>query len=72
MKNKEHLTTEGIKKIVSIRASMDKGLSDGLKAAFLIAAPDGYPALINTLFFALQKRADFIQPSAFFNMSGAC
>lgn len=34
MKNQEHLTTEGIKKIVSIKASMNKGLSDELKVAF--------------------------------------
>jgi len=33
MKNKEHLTTEGISRIICIRASMNKGLSDGLKAA---------------------------------------
>ena len=34
MKNKEHLTDEGLNKIVSIKASINKGLSDELKAAF--------------------------------------
>jgi hypothetical protein len=31
---KEHLTTEGLQKIVSIRASLNLGLSDSLKVAF--------------------------------------
>ena len=31
---KEHLTTEGLRKIVSIRASINKGLTAELKAAF--------------------------------------
>lgn len=33
-KNKEHLTPEGLRKIVAIRASMNRGLSDKLKLAF--------------------------------------
>jgi len=33
IKNKEHLTPEGLQKLVSIRASMNKGLSDHLKVA---------------------------------------
>jgi len=28
MKNKQHLTSEGLTKIISIRASMNKGLSE--------------------------------------------
>jgi len=31
---KEHLTIEGIQKLIAIKASMNLGLSDGLKAAF--------------------------------------
>ena len=31
--NKEHLTPEGLRKIVAIRASMNRGLSDKLKLA---------------------------------------
>ena len=34
MVNKEHLTEEGLLKIVSMRASLNKGLSDKLKASF--------------------------------------
>lgn len=30
----EHLTTEGLKKLVSIKASMNRGLSDKLKTKF--------------------------------------
>ena len=37
---KEHLTTEGLRKVVSIRASSNNGLSDELKAAF----PNTIPA----------------------------
>jgi hypothetical protein len=33
-KNKEHLTIEGFNKIISIRASMNKGLPEVLKLAF--------------------------------------
>src|SRR5690606_1440960 len=33
IKNKEHLTPEGLQKLVNIRASMNKGLSDHLKVA---------------------------------------
>lgn len=36
IKNKEHLTFEGFRKIVSIRASMNKGLPESLKIAFPI------------------------------------
>lgn len=37
---KEHLTIEGLKKIIAIKASMNKGLSDELKAVF---SPDLKP-----------------------------
>ena len=41
MTNREHLTEEGLLKIVSIRASLNKGLSDKLKVSF----PDIVPAI---------------------------
>ena len=41
MVNKEHLTEEGLLKIVSMRASLNKGLSDKLKVSF----PDIVPAI---------------------------
>ena len=34
MQRKEHLTLEGLRKIVAIKASMNKGLSEELKLAF--------------------------------------
>lgn len=34
MQKKEHLTLEGIQKIVNLKASLNKGLSDELKTAF--------------------------------------
>lgn len=34
IQNKEHLTIEGVNKIVAIKASMNLGLSDELKVAF--------------------------------------
>lgn len=34
VKSKEHLTLQGLQKIVNIKASINKGLSETLKAAF--------------------------------------
>jgi hypothetical protein len=34
MNKKEHLTEEGLRKIVSIRAALNRGLSEELKIAF--------------------------------------
>jgi hypothetical protein len=34
LKNKEHLTKEGLERFVEIKASMNKGLSNDLKLAF--------------------------------------
>ena len=43
---KEHLTMEGLKKIIEIKSSMNRGLSDKLKAAFLNVIPVKRP-LVN-------------------------
>ena len=40
IKNKEHLTMEGLKRIISLKAVFNKGLTDKLKTAF----PDVVPA----------------------------
>ena len=40
MKRKEHLTSEGLPKIVALKAAMNLGLSEKLKMAF----PDVFPA----------------------------
>ena len=47
---KEHLNKEGIKQIVSLRASLNLGLSEQLKVAF----PDVIPALKHTDFSVSQ------------------
>lgn len=40
---KEHLTVDGLKKIIAIKASMNRGLSDKLKAAFPNVVPVDRP-----------------------------
>lgn len=45
MKENEHLTLEGIKKIISIRASMNKGLSHNLKRAIPNIVPITRPTV---------------------------
>jgi len=45
MENKEHLTIEGIRKIVTIKASINLGLSNGLKAAFPNIIPVSRPLI---------------------------
>lgn len=49
VKSKEHLTTEGINKLLSIKASMNKGLSEGQKAAFYPGVPVERPKLIDQI-----------------------
>ena len=39
VKSKEHLTEAGLKKLISIRASINKGLSERLKSAFTDVIP---------------------------------
>lgn len=39
MSRKEHLTMDGLQKIINIRSSMNLGLSDKLKAAFPQTSP---------------------------------
>lgn len=46
VKNKEHLTTEGLRKIVGIKASINNGLSDSLKAAFSNILPVKRPCVL--------------------------
>ena len=43
IKRKEHLTPEGLRKIVAIRASMNLGLSEKLKLAFPYVVPAERP-----------------------------
>jgi len=46
---KEHLTLEGLKKIVSIRAVLNKGLSEDFKAAFPDVVPSRRPQVQNII-----------------------
>nr|YP_010963371.1 NADH dehydrogenase subunit 2 [Harringtonia lauricola]WNK75960.1 NADH dehydrogenase subunit 2 [Harringtonia lauricola] len=46
VKNKEHLTLEGVRKIVAIKASMNLGLSNELKAAFPDISPKKRPEVL--------------------------
>jgi hypothetical protein len=45
---KEHLTEAGLHKIVSLRASLNKGLPDRLKAAFPNVIPEARPQVPNS------------------------
>ena len=45
IKNKEHLTTEGLEKIVAIKAVTNLGLTDKLKAAFPHIVPAIRPSV---------------------------
>jgi len=47
LKNKEHLTQEGLKQIISIRASSNKGLSNNLKIAFPDLLPVQRPLIVD-------------------------
>ena len=47
LKNKEHLTREGFNKVLSIRASMNLGLSDELKLTFPNVTPISRPLLLD-------------------------
>nr|ACV41171.1 ribosomal protein 3/homing endonuclease-like fusion protein [Ophiostoma megalobrunneum] len=47
IKNKDHLTKEGLNKILAIRASINLGLSDDLKEAFPNIIPVERPLVVN-------------------------
>jgi hypothetical protein len=49
VEQKEHLTCEGLNKLISIRAVLNKGLSENLKAAFPNVIYSVRPKLTNTV-----------------------
>jgi len=49
IQNKEHLTVQGLQKIVAIRASLNRGLTDELKAAFPTIVPVQRPNVENII-----------------------
>ena len=48
VKNKEHLTEAGLTKLISIRATLNKGLSERLMAAFTKVIPEPRPLIPKT------------------------
>jgi hypothetical protein len=48
MKNKAHLTTEGLQKIINIKASVNLSLSDELKYKFINTVPVQRPTINST------------------------
>ena len=65
VKNKKHLTSEGLqKKIVAIKSSLNNGLSDTLKAAFPTVVPFNKPIV------TLQKISDPYWLSGFTSAEG--
>lgn len=64
IKNKEHLTLEGLQKIVAIRSTLNRGLSDTLKAAFPSVVPVQRPLI------TLQKISDPYWFSGFTSAEG--
>jgi hypothetical protein len=47
MQRREHLTTSGLQEIINLRASLNLGLSDKLKAAFPKTIPANKPKVEN-------------------------
>ena len=68
IQNKEHLTMEGLSKIVAIKASMNTGLSDELKAAFPDITPVQRPNVLNCRIKDPYWLAGFVSPLYFFRM----
>ena len=49
MQRREHLTTSGLQEIIKLRASLNLGLSDELKAAFPKIIPVNKPKVENQI-----------------------
>lgn len=47
VERKEHLTAKGLRKILAIKASMNNGLSEGLKIAFPDIVPVARPLVLD-------------------------
>lgn len=57
--NKEHLTTKGLERIIGLRASMNRGLSDKLNESFPNVVRDIRPLVVNQLIRNPQWLAGF-------------
>ena len=60
IKNKEHLTKEGLNKIVAFKSSMNLGLSDELKRDFPSVIPAIVPIIANNKIFSPEWIAGFV------------
>lgn len=65
-KNKEHLTEQGLQKIVAIRATLNRGLTDSLKAAFPAVLPVNKPSVDNITEIDPYWLAGFVSPEGSF------
>ena len=66
VKDKEHLTLEGVQKIVSIKASMNNGLSDKLKVAFPNIIPVPRPLVLDLTIIDPNWLSGFVSGEACF------
>jgi hypothetical protein len=60
IKNKSHLTEEGLKAIISIKALLNKGLNEELKTTFPKIIPVERPIIVNQIITDPQWLAGFI------------
>jgi hypothetical protein len=60
MKNKSHLTEEGLKAIINIKALLNKGLNEELKTTFPKSIPVERPIIVNQIITDSQWLAGFI------------
>lgn len=67
MSNKEHLTKDGLYKIVSLKASMNKGLSEELQAAFPQCIPTPRPIFDNKIIPDPNWLSGFVSGDGSFN-----
>lgn len=68
MNNKEHLTVEGLKKIVSLKASINNGLSTDLEDAFPLCIPYARPLVDNVTIPHTQWIAGFTSGDGSFSV----
>jgi hypothetical protein len=59
MKNKSHLTEEGLKAIINIKALLNKGLNEELKTTFPKSIPVERPIIVNQIIRDPQWLAGF-------------
>ena len=69
IKCKEHLTIDGIQKIVNLRASMNNGISDELKQAFPNTIPVERPQIFNQKIFDPYWLAGFTSGEGCFGLN---